>query len=509
MKPLWKLDRTPPTGSPFDPGAHHDVIVVGAGLTGLSTAVMLTRAGLDVVVLEAGEVGELASGGNTGKLTLLQGQRLAEIRRHHPAELVRAYVDANRAGMEWLTGFADHAGVPYERRVDHTYAQTQDGLDSVRQQHDAAQEAGLPTRMLAAGDLPDTPFPLAGAVALDDQVTIDPMLVTQALAEELLAAGGTLHTGVRVMATHALSEPRVETPKGPMFADHIVIATGYPILDRGLYFAKMHAFRSYCVSFRVPGDVPTSTFMSVDDPSRSIRPVSDADGPVGAAQLVVGGNGHPVGRSDSEAAAVDDLVEWTMQHFPGAEETFRWSAQDYQSNNQIPFVGAMPRGLGRIRFASGYAKWGLSNAPAAALRLTSEVLGASWRDRPSWMVKLGTRLTVPADLVRGAVEGVKVGAAATTGWAKAESRSVPVDRPDEGEGVVANRAGAPVAISTVDGVTRAVSAVCPHLGGVLDWNDAECTWDCPLHASRFAADGTRIEGPALQDLKPLPRTSED
>jgi Rieske Fe-S protein len=82
-----------------------------------------------------------------------------------------------------------------------------------------------------------------------------------------------------------------------------------------------------------------------------------------------------------------------------------------------------------------------------------------------------------------------------------------VPRPAEREGVVAQRSGRPVAISTVDGVTRAVSAVCPHLGGVLAWNDAECTWDCPLHASRFEADGTRIEGPALQDLKALPRKS--
>lgn len=507
MKPLWKLDRTPPAGTPFDPGARHDVIVVGAGLTGLSTAVMLTRAGLDVAVLEAGDVAELASGGNTGKLTLLQGKRLAEIRRHHSASLVQAYVEANRAGMDWLVAFADHAGVSYERRADHSYAQDSEGLDTVREVHAAAREAGLETRMLSREEVSDAAFPLVGAVALDDQVTIDPALVTQALAEELLAAGGTLHTGVRVTATHVLPEPRVETPVGPMFAEHIVIATGYPILDRGLYFTKMRAFRSYCVSFAVSGDVPSSTFISVDGSTRSIRPVSDADGPGGAARLVVGGNGHPVGRSDSEAAAVDGLVEWTRQYFPDAEETHRWSAQDYESHNQIPFVGAMPRGLGSIRFATGYAKWGLSNAPAAALRLTTEILGASWHDRPSWMVKLGTRLTVPADLARGAVEGAKVAAAATSGWVEAESRPVPVPRPSEGEGVVANRSGRPVAISTVDGVTRAVSAVCPHLGGVLSWNDADCTWDCPLHASRFAADGTRIEGPALEDLKVLPRKS--
>jgi len=315
--------------------------------------------------------------------------------------------------------------------------------------------------------------------------------------------GGTLHTGIRVTGAHALPEPRVETESGPLFADHVVLATGTPIIDRGLYFAKARGLRSYCVSFRVPDQPPAGTFISVDNPGRSIRPVTEEDGPAGNAQLVVGGNGHPVGRSDGETAAIEDLVIWTREHFPGAEETHRWSAQDYESHNLIPFVGAMPRGLGRIRFATGYAKWGLSNAPAAALRLTAEILGTPRRHRPKWMTTIATRLTVPSDIGRGAVESGRVAAELATGWAAAERRAVPVTRPSEGEGVVAHRAGSPVGVSTVDGVTRAVSAVCTHLGGVLDWNDAECTWDCPLHASRFAADGTRIEGPALRDLKDL------
>lgn len=509
MTPLWKLNPSLPKGTPFTPGARHDVVVVGAGLTGLTTAVMLARAGKDVAVVDAGGIAELSSGGNTGKLSLLQGQQLAEIRKHHSASLVRAYVDANRAGMQWLTGFADDAGVPYRRRTDHSYATGPEGLEAVMAVYETAKEAGLATRMLDAGDLSTVGFPATRAVALDDQVTIDPVLVAQALAQEFLAAGGTLHTGIRVTGAHALTNPRVTTPRGPLFAEHIVLATGTPILDRGLYFSKVRGMRSYCVSFRIPGAPPEGTFLAVDGPTRSIRPVAPEDGPADVAQLVVGGNGHPVGRSDGETAAVDDLIEWTQQHFPGAEETHRWSAQDYESHNLIPFVGAMPRGLGRIRFATGYAKWGLSNAPAAALRLTAEITGTPMSDRPTWMKQIATRVTVPADIAQGATEGGKVAAAATRGWLAAEKNPVPVDRPAEGQGVVAHRSGQPVGVSTVDGVTRAVSAVCPHLGGVLDWNDAECTWDCPLHASRFAPDGTRIEGPALRDLTPLPRTKGD
>ena len=113
---------------------------------------------------------------------------------------------------------------------------------------------------------------------------------------------------------------------------------------------------------------------------------------------------------------------------------------------------------------------------------------------------------MPADLGRGGVENLKIGWEATAGWTGALRTHVPVPAPPEGEGVVASRAGHPVGISTVDGTTRAVSAVCTHLGGVVSWNDAECTWACPLHGSRFAPDGTRIEGPAVGDLERLPRT---
>ncbi|MET0812279.1 MAG: FAD-dependent oxidoreductase [Microbacterium sp.] len=495
MESLWKSAAEPVAGTPFESGARADVVVVGAGMTGLSTAVILARAGLHVIVVESGGVAELASGSNTGKLSLLQGSVLSTLRAHHPASLVRAYVDANRAGAEWLIGFAEESGIPFTRRTAYSYAQTPAGRADVDAEFAAAREAGLAVRRDSAVD---APFPIDSAVALEDQVAIDPAAVAAALARAFLAAGGVLHAGVRVTRAHTLPHPGVETDAGPVHADHVVLATGAPIATRGLYWMKTRGLRSYCVSFAIDAPVPDGLFLSVDGPPRSIRSVTAHDGP--ATGLVVGGNGHPVGRSDSERAAVDDLVAWTTRHFPDAVETFRWSAQDYESHDLIPFAGALPRGLGRIRFATGYGKWGLSNGPAAAMRIAGEILGTP---RPAWVRTIGTRMTVPADIGRGAVELGAVAGAAVSGWVSSETRPTPVARPAEGEGVVAHSAGRPVAVSTVDGVTRAVGAICPHLGGILTWNDADCTWDCPLHASRFAPDGTRIEGPAVRDLAHL------
>lgn len=508
MPPLWKLDHTTPRLSvPFVP-AKHEVVIVGAGITGLATGVMLATLGRDVVIIEAGEIAQLASGSNTGKVSLLQGSTLSTLRRHHPASLVRAYVDANRAGAEWLVGFARDAGLTMTERTAYSYTPSRAGVETVEAEIAAGREAGLDVRRAEDTEL-TTPFPSLAAAALDRQFAVDPVALADALAWAFIAAGGTLHTGVRVRGVHAGAEPLVRTDAGAIRADRIVLATGTAIMDRGLTFAKTRGLRSHCVAFAYEGEITEGMFLSVDGPSRSVRAVTEGDGPAGMAQLIVGGNGHPVGRSNSDAAEIDELVAWTHEHFPGAREVSRWSAQDYESHNLVPFVGVMPRTLGRVRFATGYAKWGLTNGPAAALRLTSEIMRVPFREREPWMIALGTRLTVPADLARGARENALVGAEAAKGWARAESTSVPVPRPAEGCGVVAQRAGHPVAVSTVNGETCAVSAVCSHLGGVVAWNDADRTWDCPLHASRFAPDGTRIEGPATDDLTPLARQTPE
>ena len=507
MTSLWKTAAPTLTGTPVEPGSRHDVVIVGAGITGLATALELVRSGMDVAVVERGGIGELASGSNTGKVSLLQGTTLSTLRRHHPASLVRAYVDANRDGLEWVTAVADELGVATTTRTAFTHAQGREGVAAVTDEYRAAREAGLAVRLAGPGELTAGPVRMTTAVALDDQRAIDPFSLLTALARAFVAAGGTLHLGTAVRHVRVVPRPRVDTDAGPILARSIVLATGTPITDRGLYFAKVSARRSACVSFDLEGEVPDGMYLSADTPTRSVRTVTAddraGDGSDRMPQLVVGGAGHPVGRAPSERALLDELIGWARDTFPVGAETHRWSAQDYTSHNLVPFIGSMPRSLGRVRFATGYAKWGLTNGPAAALRIASELRGERMRDRRRWMTVIGTRMTVPADLARGAVENAETAASAARGWTDAVRRSTPVARPAEGVGVVAQQHGRPVGVSTVDGQTRAVSAICPHLGGVLEWNDLECTWDCPLHASRFTPEGERVEGPAAGGLSRL------
>jgi len=484
--------------APDDRDARHaEVVIVGAGLTGLSTAIMLREAGVRVIVLEQDQPGALASGHNTGKATLLQGSRLSSIRRHHSARLVRAYVDANRAGLRFLGTVADRVGVPVREATAYSYAQSPEGLETVEAEIAAGREAGLPLERV---DGLDVPFPLLGAAALPEQLAVDPMLLVTGLAAEASSLGAQIVTGVRALGVRATDPAVVRTSEGLFTGDRVVIATGAPILDRGLYFAKVRPVRSQIASFRVPSDqLPDGLFISVDAPTRSIRRAIVA----GEERLWVGGGSVMTGDGEQLAVERQRLIDWTGAWYPDASDPVAWAAQDYVSLNQVPFVGRLPRGRGRVFVATGYAKWGLTNAAGAAVRLSAELLADRGVRRPGWATVIGTRVTVPADLADGAKAGLTVGVRAVRGWTRALTTPAVGEAPAEGHGIVERRGIRPTAVSTVDGTTCAVSAVCPHLGGIVDWNPAEQTWDCPLHASRFDAQGRRIEGPAVHDLAPV------
>jgi Rieske Fe-S protein len=170
----------------------------------------------------------------------------------------------------------------------------------------------------------------------------------------------------------------------------------------------------------------------------------------------------------------------------------------------MPFFGKLPRGRGRILFATGYNKWGMTNAVAASLGISADILGGQL----PWADTIHRRVTSPPGAASAVSLNAGVAARLAKDWGKLQKQS-PADggtltadgtAPAEGMGTVTMRGRKPVATSTVDGTTCSLSAVCTHLGGILHWNDNEKSWDCPLHGSRFSSTGQVLEGPATRDL---------
>ena len=459
MTSLWRKDRDEALARDILPAdGRFDDVVVGAGLTGLTVALLLARAGRRVGVVEARQVGAITTGHTTAKVSLLQGTKLSRLRHRQPQHVAAAYVEANREGMEWLLRFCDDHEVSYQRRDALTYATSPSEVSSARAEHEAARAVGLPTRWV---DTYDVPFPFHGAVLLPDQAQFHPLDVTDALVQQLRLHGGTVHEGLRVRSISKSGRPHVRLDDGTeLEAEHVVLATGTPILDRGLHFARLEPKRSYALAF-ANVTPPEAMFLSAGSSTRSVRDVPLDD----QTYLLVGGAGHTVGRTGSTTRHLEELREWTASYFPSARETHAWSAQDYASYDEVPIVGRMPLSGGHVFVATGFDKWGMTNAVAAAHTISADVLGGRTPGYRS--------------------QGLHPTALLNVGRINA--------------GVVKALLRAPMRSDT----RRACLEVglCTHLGGPLTWNDAERSWDCAWHGSRFAEDGNVLEGPATRPLR--------
>lgn len=492
MRSLWLDD--PGTSDietdTWEEGAAYDVVVAGAGITGLTTALLLARQGRRVAVLEARRVSAVTTGNTTGKVSLLQGTSLSSIVKAAGPEVARHYVRANTCAQEWVLERCSGTGIAQVRDA-YTYAVTAAGKRKVAKELDACAGVGLPVEAVQS-DQTGLPYPVRAAVRLADQVQIHPVQLMHSLVAELRELGAAVIEGVRVTGVAADDPVTLRTDQGEITARHVVLATGAPVLDRGLHFARLEAQRSYAMAYRVPGAIPAGMYLSADQTTRSLRTAPHGVGEV----LIAGGNGHGVARHPSPASQVEDLHRWVQENFSGAERTHTWSAQDYSTTDSVPLVGPLPGTHERVLVATGYNKWGMTNGVAAAMALAGRVSG----DLPAWAETYAGRGPGASRALATARFNAAAGAYMSAGWALAELRSLPARPPAEGAGAVGREGVRPTAVSTVDGQTRTVSAICTHLGGVLRWNDAECTWDCPLHGSRFTAAGELLEGPATRDL---------
>jgi nitrite reductase/ring-hydroxylating ferredoxin subunit len=308
-----------------------------------------------------------------------------------------------------------------------------------------------------------------------------------------VAAGGAVYEHTRVTAAHERAG-RVEvlTPGGTVRAEHAVIATLMPFVDIGGMFAKARASRAYGLAARVRDPQRAGMYLSTERPTRSTRPWRHG----GGMGVIVVGEEHDTGSQVETGEHYTNLETWARGNFDVESVDFTWSAQDYISLDDIPYIGRSPLRR-RTWLATGFRKWGLTNASAGALLLTAEICGGrhAWHD----LYDPG-RLGGSRALGRFVGDGAKVARHFVGGWAgRLAARPLAGLAPGEG-GVVRDGNTLCGAYRAPDGTVSKVGLTCTHLGCTVRWNAAETTWDCPCHGSRFAHDGTVLQGPATRDL---------
>lgn len=483
---FW-MRSTQRTGYPAATATEADVVVVGGGIAGLCTAWSLARHGRRVVVVESGRIAEASTGNTTAKVTALHGAVYADL----GAEKAREYGQSQLAAIAALRAAADTLAIDcdWEERDAYTYAVTDDGAARLRKEAAAAAEAGLPAEFVTDTALP---YPVTGAVRMSGQAQFHPRRFLLALAADLERLGGRIFEQSRVTA---FADGQVTLESGLVLrAADVVVTTGYPVLDRPELYTRLVPKRELVVAAPISAaSDPHGMFLGVDD-DRSVR---TSPLPGGGRLLIVTGETYKPGVADVDRR-FGALLGWAQERFGIGEAAYRWSAQDYTTTDGLPFIGRFP-GHHHLWVATGFRGWGMTNSMVAATVLTGRILGTAPPD--------GADLYDPHRLHPFAEAPGLVKAAATVAKNLVGARITKPGRTvadlAPGQGDVVQADGKRCAAYRDDaGQVHAVEAACTHLGCIVGFNDAERTWECPCHGSRFDVDGTVLQGPAL---KPLPR----
>jgi glycine/D-amino acid oxidase-like deaminating enzyme/nitrite reductase/ring-hydroxylating ferredoxin subunit len=491
MNSLWTATAPATTYEPLPHDLEVDVCVIGAGITGLTAAVLLKEAGLTVAVVEMDRIAGGVTAYTTGKVTALHGRVYAQVRSRFGTDGARAYADANAAALELIASWVAERGIEcdFRRKTAVTYAQ--DDARDLDDELEAAQEAGLAVEPGDAG----LPWQVAGAIRLGDQAEFHARRYLLALADAIPGEGSAIHERTRALGVDDGSPCRVHTDHGDVVARDVIVATHYPMLDRGLFFARLSAERSYCVALRAAAPLPQDMYLSTESPSHSIR-LAPHDG---EELLIVGGESHKTGQGGDTTVRYERLEAWARERFEVEEVAYRWSTQDCMPADGIPYVGKLSLISKHVWTASGYRKWGLTNGTAAALMLADLVRGEENPWAPTFDANRFKPLAAAPTLLK---ENANVGAHFFGDrLAPPDARSLDELAPGEG-GIVAVDGERSAAYRDEDGTVHTVSPICTHLYCQVKWNAAERSWDCPCHGSRFDVTGKVIHGPAVKDLEP-------
>lgn len=493
---VWINTDAREMGNYLGSDASAEVCVVGAGIAGLSTAYMLARESRSVVVLEDGLIGGGETSRTTAHLSYALDDGYVEVERLHGREGARLAAESHRAAVDCIEAIVLREGIDCDfRRLDgYLFAPPDGTVEELERERDAALRAGL-ADVDFVSHAPIPGFHTGRSLRFPRQGQFHPMKYLHALAEAFERLGGRLYTGTHAASLSGSSPMRVETSGGPVVtAGAVVMATNAPVWDSyGLYSAQS-AYRSYVIGARMPaGSVTPALYWDTSDPYHYVRLQAGAEGEPDL--LIVGGEDHKTGQADDYDERFTRLEAWARERFPIGEVAYRWSGQVMEPVDGMAFIGRYPLSQGSLYVATGDSGHGMTHGTIAGMLLTDLIAGRS----NEW-----SRLYDPSRITAGALseyadENINVLAQYSDWLTEADIDSSDQIAPRSGATI--RRGAQKVALyRDENGAYHEFSAICPHLGCIVSWNDTEKTWDCPCHGSRFSCLGKVLDGPANRNL---------
>jgi len=483
-----------------------EVLIIGGGIAGLTTAYKLLKAGKKIVLVEDGFIGSGESGRTTAHLTSALDDRYYFLESTFGEEAIKLIAESHTAAIDEIEKIVVSLNIDcsFQRVNGYLFLHETDKDENLDKEYQATQRAGLQTCLLK-----QTPAIANGqnkrTVAFKNQAQFHILQYLKGLAEAVVSLGGIIYT-----QAHAkdITKKGAKVNGYTFLAEHIVVATNSPINDILTMHTKQHSYRSYVIGGKIPkGQLPHCLWWDTGDQNSKWVPqpyhyvrLESFDKKYDL--LIAGGEDHKTGQADeediSESARYDRLEAWTRSHFPMMEDlSYRWSGQIIEPVDSLGFMGKNP-GDDNIYIITGDSGNGMTHTTIGAMIISDSIMGIKnkWEDLYS-----PSRITLKTagDFIKETANM----ASQYLDWLSASDLKSTTELP-AGEGDVLSYGLKKIAVyRDYDNTLRAFSAVCPHLKCIVQWNNDEKSFDCPCHGSRFAADGTVINGPAQTDLQKI------
>lgn len=492
----WKDSTDIPTFQSLQKDLDVDVAIVGAGITGVTTAYLLVKAGVKVALIDADPILKGTTSHTTAKITAQHDVIYDELIQHIGLEKAKLYYEANTEAIHFIRNTIKENKIDcdFSDETAYIYTNSDQNLNKLHKEMGAYKKIGIDGEFL---DTIPLGFSVKGALSMQNQAQFHPLKYLTQLVQYIIENGGQIYENTTAIDIKHGDNQHIITRDGHNISCQKVIACShFPFHDgAGLYFSRMYAERSYILAVKPEKEFPGGMYLSAGKPKRSLRYTEYN----GEKLVLVSGESHKTGQGQNEMEHYRQLEAFAHKTVGIKEIVYRWSAQDLKTLDKIPYIGAFTANQPNYLIATGFKKWGMTSSTVAATILRDNVLD---KENKYNDVFTPSRFYMDPSLKHFISQNADVAKHLLKGKFEIVQRNPEDLKTDEGDVVSVNgkRAGA---YKDKDGELHIVDTTCTHMGCEVEWNNGERTWDCPCHGSRFSYDGSVVEGPAKKPLNKL------
>lgn len=453
-----------------------DILIIGAGITGILTAYMLKQKGKDVILIDAAEVASGNTKNTTAKITSQHGLIYHKLISEFGEEKARQYAKANELAIKRYKEIIEERKIECDFEEKSAYIYSLNEIESIKEEVRAANKIGINAEFVQKVKLP---FEIKGAIRFSNQAQFNPLKFLKDIAKDLI-----IYENTRAIE---IKENLVITNNGNIMANHIVVATHYPIMNTpGYYFLRMHQERAHVIALENVSDID-GMYIDANNDGYSFRSYKDL--------LLLGGIKQRTGENE-EGGSYNKLREAAKKLYPKAKEKYYWSAQDCMTIDGIPYIGKYSDETPNTYVATGFNKWGMTSSMVSAMIISDMIL-----ENRNDFSEIFSPKRFDLSL---SISNIAKDISETTKNFIAQKIYIPsskIEHIKNGHAGIVEYNGEKVGVyKNNEGKEFIVSTKCSHLGCQLNWNADELTWDCPCHGSRFDYKGRLIGSPATKDL---------